>query len=91
MTATKRRITIELPLPDHALSLNGRGHWRGKHDGQQDQHLMASLVAESRIAPDQRPAFPLPMRLHVDIDVERRRRGKVWDASAIIEACKEAR
>lgn len=87
-TGATRALTITLPLPDHALSLNGRGHWRAQRAGQLAQHEDASLVALGLVPARSRPAFPLPARLMVDIDVERRPRGRVWDAAAVIEACK---
>jgi hypothetical protein len=83
-----RSLAITLPLPDHALSLNGRGHWRAQRAGQQAQHEAALLAGLVAVPARLRPRFPLPARLMVDIDVERRARGKVWDAAAVIEACK---
>jgi hypothetical protein len=86
--AHSRALAITLPLPDHALSLNGRGHWRAQRAGQRAQHEVALLAGLATIPARLRPRFPLPARLMVDIDVERRARGKVWDAAAVIEACK---
>lgn len=82
-------ITISLPIPDRKLSLNGREHWRTVRKGQQAQHEVAGIVGKVavmhlRLAP---PAYPTEL-VSVFIDVERKKRGNVWDTPGIIEACK---
>lgn len=81
-------LTITLPLPDHDLSLNGRIGWREQRQGQRDQKELAALVGLATLAGAPRPHFPAGLRLRVGIDVERRKRGLIWDTPAIIEATK---
>lgn len=85
-------ILITLPMPDRNLSLNGRMHWRQQRAGQIDQQQVAQLAAVvslRRQHPEhtQYPLYPAD-KVSVLIDVERKKRGQVWDASACVEAVK---
>lgn len=81
-------LTLTLPLPRHDLSLNGRLNWRAQRRGQHDQAEVAGFTALAALIDAPRPHFPAGLRLRVLIDVERRKRGNVWDTPAIIEATK---
>lgn len=81
-------LTLTLPLPRHDLSLNGRLTRLRQWQGQQDQAEVAGFTAIAALMDAPRPHFPAGLRLRVLIDVERRKRGNIWDTPAIIEATK---
>lgn len=82
-------ISITLPIPDRNLSLNGRMHWRAVRKGQQAQQALASYAALTALDEMVSPRIPyLTEKVSVFIDVERKKNGSVWDASACVEACK---
>ncbi len=83
-----RAFTVTLPLPDHRLSLNGRIGWQEQRRRQQAQATWAWQQGLLALDGASRPAFPAGVRVMVGLAVERRKGGKVWDAAAVIEACK---
>lgn len=82
-------ITISLPMPDRRLSLNGREHWRTVAKLRAEQHELARFTGAAAMmkAPHPWPLYSID-RVSVSIDVERKTRGKVWDAAGLIEATK---
>lgn len=88
MTRPPAPLTITLPLPRHDLSLNGRINWGAQRRGQHEQAEAAGFVALATLIDAPRPHFPAGTPVRVLIDVERRKKGNVWDTPAIIEATK---
>ncbi|HET8631097.1 MAG TPA: hypothetical protein VFL91_27055 [Thermomicrobiales bacterium] len=83
-------LVLELPMPDHRLSINGarRTHPAVLRQIKRAHKEAARLAALALIPPHERPAFPAGARIRVTVDVERRRGGRRWDNSGIIEAMK---
>lgn len=81
--------TVTVPMPDHRLTLNRvrtnpayRVRLVAEH---KDAARLAGLAA---LGDGPRPHFPPGARLVAWVAVERRKRGQVWDVSALIEALK---
>lgn len=83
-------IVLELPGPDHRLSINGarRTHPAVLRKIKREHKRWAALAALALIPPDERPAFPPDARVRVTVDFERLKRGQRWDNAAVIEALK---
>jgi len=82
-------ITVTLPMPDRNLSFNRIKHWYIVAKGREEQRELALARGAMALAAAgvRAPFYPSGL-VSVSIDVERKARGKVWDAAALVEATK---
>lgn len=79
-------LTITLPLPDYALTLNGTRNRFKRARLAKEHRGWAKLKAQSLLT--KRPHFPAGVPVQVDVRVERKPRGRRMDDSAVIECLK---
>lgn len=80
--------TITLPIPHHALTINGRLHRHAREELMAAHQASARIVAEQTIPAALRPWFDPGDRLIVTVRVERLKRGNRWDFGGLVEALK---